>query len=415
MQPFLFYIIVTLILADFVLERVLEFLNTRNLDRPLPPELKDMTGMEQLRRVQDYQRENYRFGAWSSGFNLLLLLAMLFFSGFALVNRLTGSLSQHPVAWGLLFFGVIAVAAGLLNLPFSVYDTFHIEQKYGFNKTTPGTFVTDRLKTILLGVVIGGGLLALVISLYSVTGNRFWWLAWIVISAFSLFMTLFYSNLIVPLFNTQTPLPEGELRDGIEQFAQKSGFRIENIYVIDGSKRSTRANAYFTGWGPKKRIVLYDTLLGEIEPDGIVAVLAHEIGHYRKKHVYAGLVSGILQTGLMLFLFSLFVKSRALSQALGVEEPSFHIGMVAFGMLYSPVSVATGIIMNLLSRKHEFEADRFAASFGYAGKLISALKKLAVKNLINLNPHPAYVFFNHSHPTLLQRIENINKSNENES
>jgi STE24 endopeptidase len=415
MFTLLFYLILFLVLVDFILERILEHINIRHLDYPLPEGLKDISGTEQIAKVQAYQRENHRFGTWVSAFNLLLLLIMLFLSGFAFVNRLTGLVSQHPVVWGLLFFGTIMMAAGLLILPFSVYDTFHIEQKYGFNTTSPVTFITDRIKTLLLGAVIGGGLLALVITLYTVTGTRFWWMAWIVISAFSLFMTLFYSNLIVPLFNRQTPLQEGELREETEKLARNAGFIIDNIYVIDGSKRSTRANAYFTGWGPKKRIVLYDTLLKEMETGEIVAVLAHEIGHYRKKHVVTGLIAGILQTGVMLFLFSLFVKSRALSQALGVEEPSFHIGMVAFGMLYSPVSMATGIFMNLLSRKHEFEADRFAASSGYAGMLISALKKLAVKNLINLNPHPAYVFFNHSHPTLLQRIENISKTKTNES
>jgi STE24 endopeptidase len=412
MYMLLFYLILFLVMADFTIERILEHLNIRHLRCPLPDGLKDISDEEQISKVQAYQRENYRFGIWVSSFNLLLLLIMLLFSGFAFVNRLTGLISQHPVVWGLLFFGTILVAAGLLNLPFSVYDTFQIEQKYGFNTTTPMTFIADRIKTVLLGAVIGGGLLALVITLYSVTGTRFWWMAWIVVSGFSLFMTLFYSDLIVPLFNKQTPLPEGELRDETEKFARNAGFIIGNIYVIDGSKRSTRANAYFTGWGPKKRIVLYDTLLDEMEPGEIVAILAHEIGHYRKKHLFTGLIAGIMQTGLLLFLFSLFVKSRALSQALGVEEPSFHIGMVAYGLLYSPVSMVTGIFMNLLSRKHEFEADRYAVSYGYGGMLISALKKLALKNLINLNPHPAYVFFNHSHPTLLQRIENISK-NEN--
>jgi STE24 endopeptidase len=222
-------------------------------------------------------------------------------------------------------------------------------------------------------------------------------------------MVLFYSNLIVPLFNKQTPLQEGNLRDAIQQFAGKVGFKLDNIFVIDGSKRSTKANAYFTGFGAKKRIVLYDTLINEMQTDEIVAVLAHEIGHYKKKHVLQGLVISLLQTGALLFVFSLFVGNPFLSMALGVENPNFHIGLVAFGILYTPFSFVLGIFMNLLSRKNEYQADAFAAQNFNPGSLASALKKLSVNNLSNLTPHPLYVFFHYSHPTLLQRLEHLNK------
>ena len=225
----------------------------------------------------------------------------------------------------------------------------------------------------------------------------------------SLFMTMFYSNIIVPLFNKQTPLEDGELKIAIHNFANKAGFQLKNIFVIDGSKRSTKANAYFTGIGPKKRIVLYDTLINDLSTDEIVAVLAHEIGHYKKKHIITSLILGILQTGFLLFIFSLFVSSPTLSQALGVDEPKFHIGLIAFGILYSPLSTITGILMNMLSRKNEYEADAFANSFGLGEHLISGLKKLTKNNLSNLTPHPAYVFFHYSHPTLLQRIKHILK------
>ncbi len=292
-------------------------------------------------------------------------------------------------------------------MPFSVYDTFVIEEKYGFNKTTPKTFVLDTIKGWLIGGLIGGGLLAIIILIYQKTQNMFWIYAWILISAFSIFMAMFYSNLIVPLFNKQTPLEKGELRDAIQKFSDKVGFKLDNIFVINGSKRSTKANAYFTGFGAKKRIVLYDTLINEMETNEIVAVLAHEIGHYKKKHVIQGLLIGLVQTGIVLFIFSLLINNENLSQALGVEVPNFHIGLVAFGVLYTPVSFVLGIFMNLLSRKNEYQADAFAAQNFNPESLASALKKLSVKNLSNLTPHPKYVFFHYSHPTLLQRLNHL--------
>jgi STE24 endopeptidase len=260
-----------------------------------------------------------------------------------------------------------------------------------------------------LGAIIGGGLLALIIYIYQLTTTQFWIYAWIVITAFSVFMVLFYSNLIVPLFNKQTPLPDGDLKSAIEAFATKVGFKLDNIYVIDGSKRSTKANAYFTGFGAKKRIVLYDTLINDMTTNELVAVLAHEIGHYKKHHVIWSLLLGVVQTGITLFLFSLFVGSADLSAALGVESPSFHIGLVAFGLLYSPISMITGLLLNVFSRKNEYEADAFAAKYFSATELASALKKLSVKNLSNLRPHPLYVFFHYSHPTLLQRLKALDR------
>lgn len=414
MYTALFYVIVAFIIADYILDRYLEYINARHIHTELPDGLKDIMNGEQYTRHQEYQKQNYRFGVWSSAFNFLLLMAMLFFFGFAWTNEITGSISKNPVVWALLFFGIIFLAADLLNLPFSIYDTFTIEQRFGFNKTTPGTFFSDKIKSLLLGLIIGGGIMALIIWIYGKTGNWFWILAWIVVTLFSIFMSMFYSNLIVPLFNKQTPLPEGELRTAIEDFAKKAGFRLDNIYVINGSKRTSKANAYFTGLGIKKRIVLYDTLIEEMKTEEMVAVLAHETGHYKKKHVITGLVLGLLQAGFMLFLFSIFVKSYPLSIALGVEEPNFQIGMVAFGILYSPVSLLTGIFFNMLSRRHEYQADNYAAENYDPDALVSALKKLTVKNLSNLNPHPLYVFFNYSHPPLLQRLENLKTTKRNE-
>ena len=404
MSQILFFIIVGLLVADFVFERFLEYLNSTQWSDQLPEEVKGIYDEEKYRQQQAYEKVNYRFSLISSSFSFVVMLLMFLLTGFAWVNGLALSVSANPILTALVFFGILMLASDLLTTPFSVYDTFVIEEKFGFNKTTPKTFVLDKLKGYLLGAIIGGGLLALIIYIYQLTTNNFWIFAWLVISGFSVLMVLFYSNLIVPLFNKQTPLSEGELKLSIENFSSKVGFKLDNIFVIDGSKRSTKSNAYFTGFGSKKRIVLYDTLINDMSTNELVAVLAHEIGHYKKHHVLWSLLLGILQTGIVLFIFSFFVGSPELSAALGVETPSFHIGLIAFGILYSPISMITGLAMNIFSRKNEYQADAFAARYFDANELASALKKLSVKNLSNLRPHPVYVFFHYSHPTLLQRL-----------
>lgn len=412
MHEILFWIIIGIIVLDFLFEKYLDYLNTKTMSDVLPDEVKGIYDEEKYKKQQAYQRENNRFGLISGSFSFALTLAMFLFFGFAFVDSLAWGITANAIVAALFFFGLIMFASDILSMPFSVYDTFVIEEKYGFNKTTPKTFVFDTIKGWLIGALIGGGLLAIIILIYQKTQNMFWIYAWILISAFSIFMAMFYSNLIVPLFNKQTPLEEGELRDAIQKFSDKVGFKLDNIFVINGSKRSTKANAYFTGLGSKKRIVLYDTLIDEMETDEIVAVLAHEIGHYKKKHVIQGLAISLLQTGIVLFIFSLLINNENLSQALGVEVPNFHIGLVAFGVLYTPVSFVLGIFMNLLSRKNEYQADAFAAQNFNSESLASALIKLSVKNLSNLTPHPKYVFFHYSHPTLLQRLEHL-KSFEN--
>jgi len=410
MSQILFYTIVGITIADFIFERYLAYLNSTQWSDQLPEELIGIYDEEIYRNQQAYQKVNARFSLLTSSFNFLLMMLMLFFAGFAWVNHIATSVSGNPILVALIFLGILLLGSDLLNIPFSVYDTFVIEEKFGFNKTTPKTFVGDKLKGWLLGGVIGGGLLALIIYLYQLTTANFWIYSWLVISGFSVFMVLFYSNLIVPLFNKQSPLPEGELKSAIRNFSDQVGFKLDDIYVIDGSKRSTKANAYFSGFGAKKRIVLYDTLINDLTINELVAVLAHEIGHYKKKHVLWSLLIGIIQTGLVLFLFSLFVANPDLSAALSISQPSFHIGLIAFGILYSPISMATGLVMNIFSRKNEYQADAFAGTQFDKNELASALKKLSVKNLSNLRPHPAYVFFYYSHPTLLQRL-NALKSN----
>lgn len=404
MSQVLFYAIIALLVADFIFERILEYLNATRWSDELPKEVADIYDEEKYRQQQNYEKANFRFSLISSTFSFVVMLLMFLLAGFAWVNSLALSVSVNPILTALVFFGILLLASDLLNTPFSIYETFVIEEKFDFNKTTPKTFVLDKLKGYLLGAIIGGGLLSLIIYIYQLTTTNFWIFTWLVISGFSILMVLFYSSLIVPLFNKQTPLPEGELKSAIENFSSKVGFKLDNIFVIDGSKRSTKANAYFTGFGSKKRIVLYDTLINDMTTNELVAVLAHEIGHYKKHHVLWSLLLGILQTGIVLFIFSLFVGSPELSAALGVETPSFHIGLIAFGILYSPISMITGLAMNIFSRKNEYQADAFAAKNFSDDELASALKKLSIKNLSNLRPHPAYVFFHYSHPTLLQRL-----------
>jgi len=405
MPQILFFVIIGLLVGDFIFEQILEYLNSTQWSDELPKEVKDIYDQEKYRQQQAYEKVNHRFSLVSSSFSFVLMLLMLFLAGFAWVNNMAQLVSVNPILNALVFFGILLLASDLINTPFSIYHTFVIEEKFGFNKTSPKTFILDKLKGWVLAAIIGGGLLSLIIYIYQLTTSSFWIYAWLVISGFSIFMVLFYSNLIVPLFNKQTPLPEGELKSAIRDFSDQVGFKLDNIYVIDGSKRSTKANAYFTGIGAKKRIVLYDTLISDLTTNELVAVLAHEIGHYKKKHVLWSLLLGILQTGIVLYLFSLFVGSSELSAALGVQNPSFHIGLIAFGILYSPISLITGLAMNVFSRKNEYQADAFAAKYFDANELVLALKKLSVKNLSNLLPHPVYVFFHYSHPTLLQRLK----------
>jgi STE24 endopeptidase len=411
MHNALYYIILVILIADFIIERWLDYLNGKKLSAELPEELKDVYDAGQYKKSQEYKRVNDRFSLITGSFSFLLIIGMFLFSGFSLVDSWARSITEHPILVALIFFGILALASEILTLPFSVYDTFVIEEKFGFNKTTPRTFVLDKIKGWLLGALIGGGILSLIIWFYQQTTTSFWIYAWIAVTVFSIFMTMFYSTLIVPLFNKQTPLEDGELRNEIKKFSDKAGFKLDNVFVIDGSKRSTKSNAYFSGLGAKKRIVLFDTLIRDLSIPEIVGVLAHEIGHYKKKHTLIGIITGIVQTGITLYLFSLFVDNPQLSAALGSDITSFHLGLVAFGILYSPISMIIGLFMNHFSRKHEYAADRFAKEKYGGESLILALKKLTSKNLSNLTPHPLYVFFHYSHPTLLQRIRSL-KQNE---
>lgn len=409
MEQTILYIILVIIVLDFVFDRVMDYLNASRWSKTLPPELKGIYEEEKYRKSQEYSRVNMKFGILTSSLSFVFIILMLVFGGFGYIDGLVRDFTVHPVWMALLFFGIIGLASDILSTPFDIYGTFVIEERFGFNRTSPKTYVLDKIKGWLLALIIGGGLLALFVWFYAVAGNLFWLYAWIVFTAFSLFMMMFYSTLIVPLFNKQKPLEDGPLREEIEKFAREAGFKLDNIFVIDGSKRSSKANAYFSGIGPKKRIVLFDTLIKEHTTEELVAVLAHEIGHYKKKHTAKGMVISILHTGIMLFLLGLFINRPELSMALGAEEASFHMGILAFGLLYSPVSLILGILGNRMSRRHEYEADAFAAVKYAAKPLQDALKKLSVNHLSNLRPHPAYVFVHYSHPPLLKRLEHLDR------
>ncbi len=412
---FFFWMIMVIVVLDFALDRFLDYLNSTCWKDELPEELSNIYNEEKYRTSQQYLRVNHRFAQVTESFNFILVATMLVIGGFAYIDQLARELTGHHVLISLIFFAILGIVADILGTPFSVYATFVIEEKFGFNKTTVRTFILDKIKGWALGAILGGGLLALVVWVYGITGPWFWIITWAIITLFSLFMTLFYSNLIVPLFNRQRPLEEGPLRAAIGDFARSVGFPLKNIYVIDGSKRSSKANAYFTGLGRKKRIVLYDTLIAEHPQDELVAILAHEIGHYKKRHTRTGLLLGIAQTGLILFILSRFLGNPDLSSALGAAEPSFHMSLLAFGVLYTPISLVMGLGMNIISRKHEYEADRYAAVNFNPESLKNALIRLSVNNLSNLRPHPAYVFFHYSHPTLLQRISKLDGLSDRDS
>ena len=406
-SQYIFFIIIAILVVNFLVDKYLDYLNSKHFDDEIPKVLGDVYDDKEYYKSQDYKKENFRFSMIISFFSFVLTIAFFFFEGFYFVDEFARSYSDNPIIIALIFFGVIMIGSDLLTSPLSYYKTFVIEEKYGFNKSTKALFFMDKLKGWFLMIILGGGILALIVWFYQQTGKSFWIYTWVFISVFSIFMTMFYSTLIVPMFNKQTPLQEGELKTQLEKFAQKVGFKLDKIFVIDGSKRSTKANAYFTGFGKKKRIVLYDTLINDLETDEIVAVLAHEVGHYKKNHVIFNMILSILLTGLTLYIFSFFIDSTLLSNALSVSIPSFHIGLVAFGVLYTPISEITGLIMNYISRKFEYQVDDYAKlNFGET-PLIESLKKLSKNSLSNLTPHKSYVFMHYSHPTLLQRVQHL--------
>ncbi|SIQ81192.1 M48 family metallopeptidase [Maribacter ulvicola] len=406
-NTFVFYCILFILIAEFIFATTMNYLNAQQFKNPIPEDLNDVYNTEEYEKSQAYKLTNYKYNLFTSVFSLLLILAFLLFGGFAWVDSIAQNQSDNTIVQALVFFGIIMIGSDMINIPFSYYQTFVIEESFGFNKTTKATFFIDKLKQWLMTVIVGGTMLSLIIWFFQWAGTAFWLYTWALIAIFTLFINVFYSRLIVPLFNKQEPLEEGTLKEKIKNYAAQVGFDLQQIFVINGSKRSTKANAYFSGFGKEKRVTLYDTLIDDLEEEEILAVLAHEIGHYKKKHIVYNLVTSILLTGFMLLILSFFINNPEVSLAIGVDSPSFHASLIGFGILYSPISEITGLLMNYFSRKFEYQADDYAKKTYAAIPLVTALKKLSKNSLSNLTPHPAYVFMHYSHPPLIDRIRNL--------
>jgi STE24 endopeptidase len=406
MEPsVILYLVIGISVASYIFNQALDYLNLKAQRKDLPEEIAAFYDQEKYYKSLDYHREQTNFGFITAAFSIAISLLMLYFGGFGMLDGFLRNYFQNEIILALVFFGALLVVSDLLTLPFQWHSTFVIEEKYGFNKTTVKTFFSDKLKGYLLGAVIGGGLVSLLIYLMRSIGPAFWIWFGLAASLFILFVNMFYTSLIVPLFNKLTPLPDGELKSSIEAFASRIKFPLDSIFIMDGSKRSKKANAFFSGIGRKKKIVLYDTLINNHTTEELVAVLAHEVGHFKKKHIIWGYFLSVIQVFFTLFVLSLMVFNSKLSLALGGTQQAIHLNLVAFGILFSPISGITGLLMNLYSRKNEFEADAFAKETFDGAAMVSALKKLSVDSLSNLYPHPAYVFFHYSHPPLLQRLQ----------
>ena len=399
------YIILAIAIVSYIFDQLLDYINLKYQRTDIPDDIAAFYDRTKYLKSLDYHKELTRFSFISSAFSFLASILMLVFGGFGWLDNLLRVYIENEIVLALVFFGVLMLASDILTIPFQLYSIFVIEEKYGFNKTTVGTFIADKLKGYLLAALIGAPLLALLIYLIQVIGPNFWIVFAVIAAAFILFMNMFYTSLILPLFNKLTPLPDGELKTAIEEFSRKVSFPLDNIFVIDGSKRSKKANAFFSGIGKKKKIVLYDTLITNHSTDELVAVLAHEVGHFKKKHIVWSFVLSIIQVFFTLFVLSLMIYNENVSGALGGQQLSIHLNLIAFTILFSPISGITGLFMSMYSRKNEFEADAYARETYSGPALAQALKKLSVDSLSNLYPHPVYVFFHYSHPPLLKRLE----------
>ena len=412
-----FFIIISLVIFNYLFSNLLDYMNHRNWKDEIPNELKDFYDKEKYKKAKNYALSKNKISLFSSSLSFSLVISLIVFNGYGIIDQFVSfnlsksfeslQISSNFIQSGV-FFLILFILNSIISIPFSYYNTFVIEEKFGFNKTTKLTFFIDIIKSTLLSFFIGGILLFLALYLYENLNDGFWLWLWIGLSLLMILINMFYADLIVPIFNKLTPLDDGELRNKIEKYSKDVGYLLKNIYVIDGSKRSTKANAFFSGLGPRKTIALYDTLIEKHTENELVAVLAHEVGHFKKKHIFSGLIMSIIQIGIISFFFELCLKLPEISLALGGLESSFHLGLVGFSIIFSPISILSGIIMNYNSRKNEFEADAYAKETFNGEDLSLALKKLSVDSLSNIYPHPLYVFFHYSHPPLIQRLRALN-------
>ncbi|HDL18979.1 MAG TPA: M48 family peptidase [Bacteroidetes bacterium] len=403
-------IILTTLILEFILNSVADTVNLKHLSSELPDEFRDVYDAGAYTKSQEYTRVNTKFGTITSIFGLAVTLVFWFGGGFNYLDIMVRNWQLNPVLTGLVYMGILLFLRSLLSLSFSVYATFVIEERFGFNKTTVKTFIFDLVKMLLLAVLLGAPLLAGILAFFEYTGELAWLYGWSVTILFTLIIQFIAPNWILPLFNKFKPLEDGELKERIFSYAKSVRYALAGIFVMDGSKRSGKSNAFFTGFGKNKRIALYDTLIEKHTVPELVTILAHEIGHYKKKHILTGMVISIVHNGVIFFLLSLFISSKGLFDAFYLDNRSVYAGMIFFGMLYSPIELIISIFMNLFSRHNEYQADRFAAETTEQPEIfIQALKKLSVSNLINLTPHPFYTFLNYSHPPVLERIRTLKK------
>jgi len=403
-----FWIILSALLLNYFIDLIADYLNLRYLQSQLPDEFKDIYDEDVYRKSQEYTKIKTKFGFITSTFNLLLILIFWFFEGFNYLDLFLRQSFTNEIILGVIYIGLLIFVSSLINLPFNIYSTFVIEERFGFNKTTIKVFVSDLLKSLGLSIVLGVPVLALILYLFNEIGDYAWFYSWLSIALISLILQYLAPRWIMPLFNKFEPLEDGELKSAIMDYAKSVNFSLNNVYVMDGSKRSTKSNAFFTGFGKNKKIALFDTLIEKHTVVELVGVLAHEIGHYKKKHIIQAMIISLLHTGIIFYLLSIFTKTPELFEAFGMENQSVYSGLIFFGMLYSSIEMILSILMNILSRKNEYEADEFAVkTTSNKNDFINALKKLSKDNLSNLTPHPFYVFINYSHPTVMQRIKAI--------
>ena len=399
-----FIVILVLVAFNFIFSSILEYINDKNWKNHVPEGLKKFYPKENYQKARDYKLETGKISFLSSSISFVITLVFIISGIYGTVSDSITKTTESIFAQSLLFFSIFYLLNYIISLPIKFYSTFVVEEKFGFNKTTKKLFLVDQIKSLLLSALIGGILLFFAIQFFIIFEQNFWIYLWLGLSIFLIFTNTFYATLIVPIFNKLEPLSDGELRRKINEYSKMIGYSLKNIFIIDGSKRSTKANAFFSGLGPKKTIALYDTLIENHTDEELLAVLAHEVGHYKKNHVFKGLLLSIGQIGLMCFLFQLCLNKGEISFALGGNIPTFHLGLIGFSLLYSPIGLITGVMMNVFSRKNEYEADKFAKDT-YDGKQLSlALKKLSANNLSNLHPHPFYAFIHYSHPPLLKRL-----------
>lgn len=403
-------IILTALIGEFIIELTADLLNLGMLTDRIPDEFKGVYDEKSYKNSQEYLKANTGFGWISSLFSLVVILLFWFFKGFPLLDRFIVSLEFGPVFSGVIFMGILIAANSIISLPFSLYKTFVIEERFGFNKTTIKTYITDMIKSAFLGILIGCPVLAGILAFFQYAGEPAWLYCWVTVVLFMLLLQYLIPVWIMPLFNKFEPLEDGELKEAVFDYARSIDFSLTNIFKMDGSKRSSKSNAFFTGFGKNKRIVLFDTLINQHTTGELLAVLAHEMGHYKKKHIIKTMIAGIVQAGILFYILSLCLSGKGLFEAFYMETMPVYAGLIFFSLLFTPISFFTGILMQIYSRKNEFEADTFAAeTTGRPEDLISALKKLYVSNLGNLMPHPFYVFLNYSHPPVLQRINSLRK------